>query len=96
MRIPVRPDRKIDHPESTVMNVVAWLTKFQGQVATAMIVRMKQPRRILIHRGQRAAMSMPVEMPLSTMHSASCEARKLRPEKKVPALAAGVKETACM
>jgi hypothetical protein len=48
---------------------------------------------MLIQRGQRAAMSMPVEIALRTMQRAIWEARKARPEKKVPARAAGVKET---
>jgi hypothetical protein len=53
---------------------------------------MKHPRRILIHLGHKAAISIPVEIPLRTMQRASCEARNDKPEKKVPALAAGVIE----
>jgi hypothetical protein len=40
MRIPVIPLRKIDQPLRTVMKVVTLLTKFQGQMAMAMMVRM--------------------------------------------------------
>jgi hypothetical protein len=72
------------------MKVVALFTKFQGHTATEMMVRIKQPRLILIHLGHNAAMSMPVEIPLRTMQRESCDTRNASPEKKVPALAAGV------
>jgi len=41
-------------------------------------------------------MSIPVEMPFRMMQSASWEARKESPEKKVPARTAGERETDCM
>tara|TARA_R110002060_G_scaffold40681_1_gene52022 strand:- start:249 stop:533 length:285 start_codon:yes stop_codon:yes gene_type:complete len=87
--MPVIPLRKILHPLSTVINVLALLTKFQGQIATAMMVRMKHPLRILIQRGHRAAISIPVDMALRTIQSAIWDARKQSPEKKVPARVAG-------
>jgi hypothetical protein len=69
--MPVIPDKKIDQPERTVINVVALLTRFHGHIATEMITSIKHPLRILIQRGQRAAMSMPVEIQLRTMQSES-------------------------
>jgi hypothetical protein len=91
--MPVIPDKKTDQPERTVMNLPALLTKFHGHTATAITVRIQQPLRILIHLGQSAAISIPVDTQFRTMQSASCDARKAIPEKNVPALAAGVIET---
>lgn len=48
------------------------------------------------HFGQRAAMSIPVEMPFNIWQRASWSTRKPKPAKKVPARAAGVIEFSWM
>lgn len=88
--------KKTDHPDRTVINIVACVTKFHGQTAAARMVNKQLPRRILIYFGHRAARSMPPETQLSTMHRANWLARNPRPAKKVPALAAGERVFSCI